>query len=366
MRMLLLGVLGFCFAVGNVEAETRERVAVGVIAPLTGNAAHIGNEITRTVEVMRETLKDRRTTYGYEFFLEDGRAAVDTSPTTAFFHLTEIKKAKFLISATSGETLQIGPLAQKKGVLTVAVISSHKDVKRIGDYVFRTFIDVERGMQVLSQQIRNDKSVPLALLTEDSAFNRGIKELFTSYLKGDLVYVEDYEENSVNLRPILLKAKARGAKGYYLNCAHPGTCAIVLNQAKQLGIIGPFYSYLHTDNPEFLAAAGKNANGVRFLSPPDLDALPKHFQDFLELYRRKYNQKPTNDFLVRTTFDALTCIVEGIERVGPEPGKVKRILQSYKQQGALGEVEFDENGDIKDINYVMKEIVRGVPRSLYK
>ncbi len=346
-----------------VNAEERQTVPIGIIAPLTGNATHIGTEITRTVEVMREMLAaDNK--YTYSFLMEDGKAATDSSPTTSFSYLTNVKGVRFLISATSGETLQIGPLAQKKGVLTIAVISSHKDVKKIGDYVFRTFIDVERGMKVLAKQVRQDGNTPIALLTEDHAFTQGIKELLTDYLKDEFIYMEDYEESSVDLKPVLLKAKSYGAKGFYFNCSHPRTCAIVVNQARQLGIPGTFYSYLHIDNPEFLEATGTNSNGVKYLSPPDIHASPKHFQEFIQRYRKKYSEELKNEFLVRTTFDALNCIMDGIEEVGPDPMKVKTVLQSYEKPGALGLVKFDQNGDIENIDYVMKEIAGGKPRGV--
>ncbi len=341
------------------HAVDNSHVKVGVIAPLSGNAAHVGAEIQRTIAVIGTQLAKRELNNSYEFHFEDGKAGTDNSPSTAAQKLIHIDDVEFLISASSGETLQVGPIAQRNEVLLFAVFSSHKDVKHIGDFVFRTFIDVEKGIALLSEHIRAEKDVPVAVLTEDHAFTQGVKFLLVKNLQGDIAVAEDYPENETDVRTMLHRAKMKGAKSYYLSCAHPKTCALITNQARQLGITDPLYSYLHIDNPEYLLAAGVNANGVRYLAAPDISAAPPFFKQFLTAYVQRYSHEPKNDFLARTTFDATYSMIAGIEAVGADPKAVVKFLKDYQGDGALGKVRFDENGDILNIEYVIKEIRNG-------
>jgi branched-chain amino acid transport system substrate-binding protein len=358
---LLIGLVNpFVAATGYAEQE-KVPVKIGIIAPLTGNGAHIGTEITRTIKVWSQKAAPISLHYQYDFVFEDGKAATDNSPTTAFRKLVGVDGAKFIIVASSGEVLQVGPLAEREHVLVIGVFSSHPAIKSLGDYVFRTFPDVERGVQTLVGFIRKHDDGPVALLTEDHPFNQGIKVLLQRYLGKDLIMAEDYKFEEMDLKPSLLHAKTRNPKSYYFNCSHPITCAAIVNQAHQLGLNGHFYSYLHIDNPEFLKAAGPNADGVLYISTPDVSSSSAAFREFLAEYKKLYPEGPTNDFLTRTTYDAATAFFDGIEARAPEVDQVRDYLKSYKKQGALGDVGFDANGDIEGVDYVVKKIVAGKP-----
>ena len=73
----------------------------------------------------------------------------------------------------------------------------------------------------------------------------------------------------------------------------------------------------------------------------------------------KVLSKDKNDFLMRSTYDAANAIIDGIEAVGVSPSAVSHFLQSYERQGALGEIRFDANRDIQNLNYIMKEVIDG-------
>ncbi len=359
LNVMLLMVLFFSWSSGSAAAKETQ-VRIGVIAPLTGNGAHIGAEITRTLKLWARTRKAETGT-AYSIIFEDGHAATDNSPTTAFRKLSGADGVRFLIIATSGEMLQAAPLAQAGGVLVFGVFASHAQIKKLGDYIFRTFPDVENGAAMLAGYMREQQDCPVALLTEDHPFNRGMKILLEQHLAGDLVFKEDYAFEERDLKPLLLRAKSKKPKAYYFNCSHPVTCALLVNQTRQLGIPERLYSYLHIDNPEFLQAAGQNAEGMRFLATPDVGDSSAGFKQFLAQYRWEYGHEPKNDFLTRTTYDAATAIADGINARGPYPEAVKSFLLSYKAQGALGKIGFNADGDIEEVKYAVKEIRGGKP-----
>lgn len=111
-------------------------------------------------------------------------------------------------------------------------------------------------------------------------------------------------------------------------------------------------------DPGFLTATRSNANGIRFLAPPGDASQSPEFIEFKKQYQQRYTA-PMNDFLMRSTYDAAKAIINGVEAAGPSPSAVSQYLQSYETQGALGLVRFDVHGDIKDLHYVLNEVVDG-------
>lgn len=339
-----------------VKAEPRTPVTLGVVAPLTGPSANIGNEMTQTLNLLADRRNAEPGKYSYRFIFEDGKGAVDSSPTTAVQKLTTLNGARFFIVATSGEIMQVGPLAEKQDLFMIAPYATLPAVKDLGDRVFRTAISVERGVDSISDYLQRQGDFPLALLTEQHTFSIGVSDLLRKRLLGHIVADETYPLDESELGTVLLRARAKHPKAYYFSCARPITCARITNQARQLGITEQFYSFLHMSDPEFLTITSSRANGFRFLSPPDDVSQSPEFMEFREVYRKRFSGSPKIDFLMRATYDAANAVIDGIEAAGASPSAVSRYLQSYKRQGALGLVHFDANGDIQDLNYVMKEV----------
>ncbi|RIL09882.1 MAG: hypothetical protein DCC75_05570 [Proteobacteria bacterium] len=341
-------------------AKTPERVVkIGVIAPLAGSSAVIGDEITRTVNLVADGLKHRSTRYSYQFLFEDGRAGVDSASTTALRKLTDLDDVRFFIVATSGEILQVGHLAERLDLLMIAPYATAPAVSKLGQRIFRTAINFERGADLLASYIRKRGDLPLALLTEEHAFTWGVSDALRKQLLNDIASNESYPLDESDLRTVLLRARAKHPKAYYFSCARPITCAAVIKQARTLGITEQIYSFLHMSDPDFLRAARSDANGVRFLSSPDQGNQSPRFIEFQRKYREQYQSGPGNDFLQRSTYDAVNAVIDGIEAVGASPSEVSRYLHGYEVEGALGLVRFDASGDIEDLNYVLKEIADG-------
>ena len=107
----------------------------------------------------------------------------------------------------------------------------------------------------------------------------------------------------------------------------------------------------------FRKVTGNASDGLLFIgSPPDSSA-SKEYQQLYREYLTQYPEGPSFELLLRSTFDAVIAIFNGIETAGPNPPKIKEFLKSYKTHGALGAIEFDDNGDIKEINYTLKQIM---------
>ena len=348
------------------EETPKQVVDVGVIAPLTLGNADRGQDIVHTLSLLGELRSQASERYAYRFKVEDGRCGAGSSPTTAAQKMINVDKTRFLMTGCSGETLQAGPIAERAGVLTMAVFASHPDVKRLGEYIFRTFPDQERAIKILADEIACLQIDRVGLLSEENSFTQGIKALLTTELKERIASSEDFPAETTDFRTILSKLKGRSPKILYLNAASPATLGNLVKQARELGLSFPIYTFLHPDDRAFAQAAGAAGSGVIYLGVPNVESDTPEFRSFLATFKARFGE-PHVEFLVRTTFDAFKALDAGIQAVGADAEKVKEFLTDYRAKGATGEISFDEYGDLQGLEYVLKRVSQdGIGHSIQR
>lgn len=340
-------------------AEEKQLVKIGVIAPLSGGLAKRGEDLGRFIEVFEPHLNSISQKYRYKFLLDDGKCGTGNSSTTIAMKMIHVDKVNFLVTGCSGETLQVAPIAEREGVVLFAVLSTHQDIKKLGKYIFRTFVDIERGVEKFSRYMSSKSDGKIAILTEENAFTFGVKELLHKHLEDRITFSDDFPVDTHDFNSLLLKVKASGAEGVYLNVMSEGTLAVLVNQLRGKGLKQQIYTYNMPEAESFRKAVGKNGEGIDFIGSPVITDSTPEFDMLLKKYLVKYPGGPSYEFLLRTFFDAVKSMVDGVDAVGTDSDAVVKFLAEYESAGALGKVSYDENGDIEDINYVRKHITGG-------
>lgn len=345
-----------CFLNTSILADDRIPVKIGVITPLTTAQAYNGETIKRTAELTREFILDKSTKYNYSFSFEDGKCGDGSAAATAAQRFINVDGIRFIVVACSGSTIQAAPIAEKYKTLLIAVLSSHKDIKHLGDYVFRTYLDVEKASRKLAGVIKSDGNKRVAVLTEDNTFTIGISDIIEEEIGGIKTLSDNFPFDSTDFRSILMRVKASKPDALYLSMASPTSAANMMNQIHQLKIPAKIYMFHMPDLNDFIPLVNNNADGLKYLGTPKLSEGSPEYQRITSEYIKRYDEGPSFDLVMRTTFDAIMAIYDGIEASGPDAEKVKDFLYTYKTQGALGPVAFDKNGDVKDLDYALKEI----------
>ena len=338
------------------QDQQREHVRIGAVIPLTGPVADRGKDITRFIKIIEPELNVKSKKYRYQFVVDDGKCGAGNSATTITKKFIHVDKLRFIISGCSGETLQVGPLAQRNRVLNIAVLSNHKDVKHLGDYVFRTFLDIEGGLEILVDRIHKNGHKRVAILTEENAFTFGMKKILEELLGEEVIYSDDFPEDTADFRTLLTKIRSLDVDSVYYNTLSHRSLAHLVKQTRDLKMPHQIYSYFMPEIREFRSLAGRAADGMEFLGNPIINNASPEFQSRLAQYIKLYPEGPSSDLLIRTFHDAVQSIYDGIESVGPDPEKVKDYLTKYNSLGGLGVIKYDKYGDIADINYALKRI----------
>lgn len=360
----LLAVLPlFLLYVAPARAD-REIIKIGVIIPLSGGQTVFGVDAERAIRLLKETLPRSNKKYDYEFLVEDGRCGIGNSTINAAQKLINVEKVRFLVLGCSGEVMQAAPLADKSRVVAIAYAAGHPDIRNAGDYIFRTYIDLSKSIALMSDLLRRDISGKVAILTEETPFTLGIKAGLIKSLGDRVGITEDFPVDETDFKALLTKAKASKPSAYYLGTATPKAYQQLFIQIKQLGVTDPLFSYVSPGHNEVLQALGQSQNGVKYTDVPDNLTGSKEFEIFYADYLKKYPEGPSVPFMLRTSYDAVFSIIHAVEAVGPNSELVKNYLYTHSMSGAVGKVEFDEFGDVKDLNFVLKQIVNGKPQTL--
>lgn len=361
MRSLLCFILiyGAFLAVRPVLSADRELVRIGVVAPLTGTMANWAADVVRFNTRIAEYFSARSSRFRYQFVLEDGQCGVGNAAITAGHKLITTERIKFLLVACSGELLQIAPLAERAGVVLIGFAASHPDARNAGDFIFRTYVDMERAMQPLIQSISGDGRERVAILSEEASFTQGIKKIITAGL-GDRVKVnDDFQVAETDFRALLLRTLGQRPDAFYLNTGSPKTYILLYRQLRELNATVPVYAYQNPGERESIEVLGSSQEGVRFIGTPSLAGGNKSYNDLLAQYRSEFKEDPSVDFLLRTFLSAMEALMLALEAVGAEAAHVKDNLYTLDFEGATGRVRFDAAGDIRDLHLVMKSIKEG-------
>ncbi|SES85751.1 amino acid/amide ABC transporter substrate-binding protein, HAAT family [Natronincola peptidivorans] len=364
MIMLLVLSLGLTGCSSPAEApapaEDEEEVApvdedvirIGVFQPLTGaNAAGGALEVEGSRlanELYPEVLGKK-----IELVVVDNRSdAVEAASAVA--RLIERDNVVAIIGSWGSTfSMAAGDLVRDNQIPTVAASATNPMVTLDNDYYFRVcFLDPFQGTVMANyaynglgartagiiREVSNDYAVGLARFFEQAFIE----------LTGDdnaIVEISDYNTGDQDFSSQLLNVSGKNPDVIFA----PGNfteSALVIQQARNLGIDIPFIGGDTWETPEFIEIGGDAVEGAVFSTFFTSDvAITKESETFLTAYREQYGKEPAA--VTALGYDAYILIRDAIERAGEvDSNKIRdEIAKTQGFEGAAGAINLDENGD---------------------
>jgi branched-chain amino acid transport system substrate-binding protein len=337
--------------------KEKEPIKIGHIAPLTGSVSMYGEWEKDGIELAIEEINAKGGINGKKIIVihEDSKAEPATG-VTALNKLITIDKVPVIIgAAASSVTLACAPIAERNKVVLLSAVSAAIKISDAGDYIFRIFpSNAQEGEKLVKLAkkleykdagiiyINNDFGSELAEVVKAKATDNDIK----------IVAVEGYSQDATDFRTQLIKIKDKAPAAVFL-LGYPKDMALVLKQAKELGIDTQFLAPDTFDAPEILESAGEAAEGVIYTLPKE--DVPESFR---EKFKEKYNKEP--NVVNALAYDALYLIALAIEKGGYKGEGIKDALYQIKDfPGVTGNITFDEKGDAIDRPLALKTVKNG-------
>ncbi|MDR2808402.1 MAG: ABC transporter substrate-binding protein [Spirochaetaceae bacterium] len=354
---LVTALMAPVFARGAQESGTAGNVIkIGVFEPLTGaNAAGGAMELEgiRLANELYPTVTIGTTTYKIELVVADNKSD-KVEAANAVQRLVDLDKATVLLGSWGSSLAMAGGEVAKEAQVPVIGLSCTNPLVTAGnDYYFRVcFIDPFQGTvmanyafseipartAVLVREVSNDYSVGLAKFFGDT---------FKSLTKNPnaILATVDYntgdQDFSAQLTAIsTLKPDVIFAPGNYTESA------LVMKQARELGLNIPFLGGDTWETPEFIDVGRERVEGAVFSTffASEYAANPVA-ETFLKEYRARYNKEPAA--VTALGYDGYLVALDAIKRAGSTDRQKIRdaIAKTSGFEGAAGTVTLDANGD---------------------
>jgi branched-chain amino acid transport system substrate-binding protein len=346
-------------------STTREPIKIGVILPLNGSVAYLGQNALAGITLGLNEVNEKGGINGrkVEIVIEDDKC-VSADGVNAVNKLINVNKVIGILgpicSSVGGAAL---PIAQNSGVPVVIIGASAPHLTKIGDYIFRVYPSDAFQGRVAANFIFNKLSKKkVAIVYVKNDWGEGIKEVFKTKFKelgGEVVYEDGLLQDQKDFKTEITKVKSSGAEGLYL-LVYPNVGIIFIKQMKEMNlsipVVGP------TVFGEEAFTKSEISEGV-FHTAPKVN-IPEGFKSKIKSLPGFENLQIS--IAAPLGYDAAKVMFLAIEKAGLDKQKIKEALKTTSYQGVSNPlIEFDENGDLKNPVFEVK-IIKNKESVLYQ
>ena len=342
-----MSLVAGCGGEKKEDAKASDVIKVGVFLPLTGDNAAGGELELRGIKLANK-LHPEVLGKKIELVVADNKSDKAEAASVAARLIEKDKVSVIVGSYGSSLSMAAGNIVKDSKVPAVGTSCTNPQVTANNDYYFRAcFIDPFQGTVMANyafkqgakkvaivQEVSNDYAVGLA---------KFFKEAFIK-LTGDensIVEIANYQTGDKDFSAILTNIKAKNPDAIFA----PGNfteSALLVKQARQLGIEAPFMGGDTWETQEFIDVGGKDVEGVALSTAFDRE---KATTPEAKKYVKEYKGEPSA--LTAMAYDAYLIAIDGIKRAGStDTVKIRDAIAATKDlECVTGMTTLDKNGD---------------------
>jgi branched-chain amino acid transport system substrate-binding protein len=350
------GTLGGAIALVLVAAAlvtpAAAQIKLGVVDNLTGAAAAYGISHVNGIRLAIEEINEAGGIKGIgkiDLIVEDDGTKPTDAVNAANKLITRDKVDFLMASCASATTLALVPVHTRHEVINLNSCSSSTLITAQGSkWIFRTqFVADRDATGIVDFALKELGSKQIGVLNDTNEFGRASAEAAIEFLKKigqPAAAWESYNSGDKTFSAQLLKFKQADVDtvaffGYYQEAA------LILKQAKQLGLKFHVVSVDVLSTPVFVELAGADSNGVFVAVAFTADAGDPRSVEFTKKYQRRWGKGPIG--ISALAYDAVYLMKWAYEKAGTKDKyKVRDALASVSGvAGVTGETRFNEKGD---------------------
>jgi branched-chain amino acid transport system substrate-binding protein len=324
-------------------------IKIGAVTCLTGALSTFGVSSVQGAKLAVEDVNNNGGVLGepIELIVEDNGSKAGEAATIARKFISQDKVAAILGDLTSSATMEAAPLAQAAKIPLLTPSATNVAITQIGNYIFRScFIDSFTGKVMARFALDHLQAKQAILLTDvKQDYSVGVSEELRHYFtenRGEIIASISYSSGDTDFRTQLTEVRSRHPDVIFLP-AYYTEAALILRQARQLGISAPFVGGEGWDSPALIQVAGKSADGnyyTNHFSPAD-PAL--NVKKFVDRYRARYHVTP--DALAALWYDGAGLLFRAVKEAGSaESAKIRDALAAtHDFEGVTGLISIDQN-----------------------
>jgi branched-chain amino acid transport system substrate-binding protein len=336
-----------------------EPIKIGVLFPLTGPAAPMGEGHVKGIQVYADIVNNvwgGIPTLGgakIELVIADTATDPKVAASEAERLITKEKVVAILGCYRSADTLPASEVAERYGIPFVATAGHPLITARGFKYVFRahpsvvptTIWAVDLVKKVLGYSTA-------AVLCENSAMGQSMYNMSMARAKEvglTIVHSELYDSKAPDLSPMLLKVKAAKPDaiiaGSYLTDA-----VLMVKQMREYDVNVKAIIFIGGGVPpeKFLELAGKDAEYVIITGLWNYDSKRPASIEFIQAWQRRFGPESLPDQMAAEAYESAVVLIDAIMRArSTDPKAIRDALAKTQLISISGPIEFDERGENK-------------------
>jgi len=315
--VIILIIAGIFYLQKSPTRPNNVALKIGVIIPLSGQFAVIGQELQNGVELAAGQLKEKGA--NISFVYEDDKFDLKEVVTVAN-KLINIDKVDMAVLFSVEEARPVAPIFDNNKIPLVVMYDSNAFLKNAGPYIFSNGFSTEKGGQLMADFAFNKlKLKNIAVVGQVDPWSEIISQSFQDQFKkdgGKIAYLESVQVGTSDFRSLISKIKNSKPDAIYFPLIPPDSVSFI-QQIKQANLNIPMLSG-DALIQDVIDAVGKASNGIYYTNAySDNTQLPI-------LYKNKYGKDPSALIYVASGFD-------GVMKIGQALGlskDIKTVLDS--------------------------------------
>lgn len=355
ISVLMLVLLAACG--GNDSQSGKEgneggtiNAKIGVISYLTGPGAAYGEAITNGFKLAQKEI-NKEGKVKIDLVIEDSVGKQEQALSAAQKLMSDDEIVALLGPTLSTEMNVVGPEADLNGIPIMGTSTTAVGIPQIGEYVFRNSIPESLAIPAAMKKAVEKydvKKVALLYGNDDVLTKSGYDTMKEEVEKMGLevVTTQTFQKGQSDYNAQLTKIKSL-KPDLILASALYNEGAVIMDQARKLGITIPFVGGNGFNSPEVINIAGKAADGLIVATPWFAEKEDPKVQGFIKAYEAEYGKQP--DQFAAQAYDALYIYAEALKNAGEADRDAFRdaLAEIKGFEGILGSFSFDKDGDVE-------------------
>ncbi len=359
---LALGAVGAEAAKGKpVDAK------VGVISIITGQGAGYGEAITNGFRLARDEV-NAKGSVRIDLVIEDSSGKQEQALAAAQKLINSAQVVAILGPTLSTEMKVVGPEANASGVPIMGTSTTAQGITQIGKYVFRNSLPESQAIPAsVGKAVKKYGIRKVALLYgNDDVFTKSgfdTMKKVSEDLKLNILAIETFQKGQADYKAQLTKIKNLAPDAVFCSALYEEG-AVILSQARKMGIKVPFVGGNGFNSPKVIEIAKQAAEGLVVATPWFADRNDPKVKAFVAKYAKAYGKAP--DQFAAQAYDALYIMAEALQKAGKaDRAALRDALAGVRNfNGVLGRFSFDAERDVEMEPNVL--IIKGGKFQLFK
>ena len=226
------------------------------------------------------------------------------------------------------------------------------------DNVFRVCgRDDKQGKAAADFAVQRLKVRTVAVIHDKTTYGQGFAEEFKKGIgtAAQVVAFEGITKGEKDYTPVVTKIKALNPDLVFFGGIYTEG-GLLIKQFKAVGGTAPFIGGDGIMSEELTKIGGPATDGTFATFGPDTKESPSA-KGFNENFRKKYGEPGVYSVYA---YDAVNILLQAVQKAGSTAGRqVIPAIRAIDYNGALGHIQFDARGDVKDSPYVVWKVEGG-------